>query len=272
MAIPTTQKLDLGETTRIASSIDWIETGIKPSDKSGAVLISEFVKRLPNSPGVYRMFDSEGEVLYVGKARSLKKRVSSYAKMGGHTNRIARMIHATRHMEFVTTHTEAEALLLEANLIKRLRPKFNVLLRDDKSFPYIVITDDHASPGLFKHRGARHKERSYFGPFASAGSVNSTLNAMQRAFLLRTCTDSVFDGRTRPCLLYQIKRCSGPCTGEVDPDTYAQLVAEAKQFLNGRNTEMQDALSRQMQEASEALDFERAAKHQEENFTESNND
>lgn len=253
------KKIKLASMTGDAADIVWEESAPGVSGKTGVDLIGEIVKRLPNSPGVYRMFDANGEVLYVGKAKSLKKRVASYSKMGGHTNRIARMIRETANMEFVTTHTEMEALLLEANLIKRLRPKFNVLLRDDKSFPYIVITDDHASPGIFKHRGARHKKRSYYGPFASAGSVNHTLNAMQRAFLVRTCTDSVFESRTRPCLLHQIKRCAGPCTGEISEDAYAKLVNEARDFLNGRSSQMQAELSKQMQKASEDLDFETAA-------------
>lgn len=253
------KNIKLASMTGKAADIQWEESSSKENGKSGIELISEFVKRLPNSPGVYRMFNADGDVLYVGKAKSLKKRVASYAKMGGHTNRIARMIRETTNMEFVTTHTEIEALLLEANLIKRLRPKFNVLLRDDKSFPYIVITDDHASPGIFKHRGARSKKRTYYGPFASAGSVNRTLNAMQRAFLVRTCTDSVFDSRTRPCLLHQIKRCAGPCTGEVSPEEYDRLVGEAKDFLSGKSSQMQKAIGEQMQAASDNLDFERAA-------------
>ncbi|MEM7463783.1 MAG: excinuclease ABC subunit UvrC, partial [Pseudomonadota bacterium] len=227
--------------------------------RSGVEIISDFVKRLPNSPGVYRMFNAEGDVLYVGKARNLKKRVTSYAKAGGHTNRIARMVHETATMEFVRTHTESEALLLEANLIKRLRPRFNVLLRDDKSFPYIVITSDHAAPGIFKHRGARIKNRKYFGPFASAGAVNRTINVLQRAFLLRTCTDSVYDSRTRPCLLYQIKRCSAPCTGEIDLYDYGELVADASRFLNGKSTEIQQSMAKQMENAAASLDYERAA-------------
>ncbi len=259
MSEPTVKKLSLTATTGEAAEITWEESAPGLEGKVGVEVIADCVKRLPNSPGVYRMFSSEGDVLYVGKAKSLKKRVSSYAKMGGHTNRIARMIRETANMEFVTTHTEMEALLLEANLIKRLRPKFNVLLRDDKSFPYIVISDDHASPGLFKHRGARSKKRSYFGPFASAGSVNRTLNAMQRAFLVRTCTDSMFESRTRPCLLHQIKRCSGPCTSEVSEEEYSKLVKEAKAFLLGKSSQMQASLSKQMQEASDELDFERAA-------------
>ena len=253
------KKIKLAATTGSAAEIVWEESVSAETGKTGVELISEFVKRLPNSPGVYRMFDANSDVLYVGKANSLKKRVASYAKMGGHTNRIARMIRETVNMEFVTTHTEMEALLLEANLIKRLRPKFNVLLRDDKSFPYIVISDEHASPGIFKHRGARNKKRTYYGPFASAGSVNRTLNAMQRAFLVRTCTDSVFESRTRPCLLHQIKRCAGPCTGEVSPEDYKTLVKQAKDFLTGKSSQMQNVLAEQMQAASENLDFERAA-------------
>ena len=253
------KKINLTSLTGNAAEIVWEESGQNAGSKSGIDIIAEFVKRLPNGPGCYRMFDANGDVLYVGKARSLKKRVASYAKMGGHTNRIARMIRETVNMEFVTTHTEMEALLLEANLIKRLRPKYNVLLRDDKSFPYIVVTEDHPSPGIFKHRGARSKKRRYFGPFASAGSVNRTLNAMQRAFLVRTCTDSVFESRTRPCLLHQIKRCAGPCTGEVSEEEYARLVKEAKAFLSGKSNDMQNSLAKQMQEASAELDFERAA-------------
>lgn len=249
----------LAATTGEAAEIVWEESAPTEAGKTGMDVIHAIVKRLPNSPGVYRMFGADGNVLYVGKAKSLKNRVSSYAKAGGHSNRIAKMIHETHSMEFVTTHTEMEALLLEANLIKRLRPKFNVLLRDDKSFPYIVISDDHASPGIFKHRGARSKHRTYYGPFASAGAVNQTLNAMQRAFLVRTCTDSVFEGRTRPCLLHQIKRCAGPCTDEVSPEEYAELVKDAKRFLSGKSSEMQDLLAKQMEEASQQLDFERAA-------------
>jgi excinuclease ABC subunit C len=238
--------------------IAW-EEAPPPEGASGPEIIAGFVKRLPNSPGVYRMIDAEGDVLYVGKAKSLKKRVASYAKSGGHTNRIARMIRKTVTMEFMRTHTETEALLLEANLIKRLRPRFNVLLRDDKSFPYIVITTDHRAPGIFKHRGARVKSREYFGPFASAGAVNRTINAMQRAFLIRSCTDSMFESRTRPCLLFQIKRCAGPCTGEISEQAYLGLVGEARNFLSGKSTEIQQQLSRRMEDASQALEFETAA-------------
>ena len=229
------------------------------SDKTGIDLIAEYVKLLPNSPGVYRMFNTAQDVLYVGKARSLKKRVTSYTKMAGHTNRIARMIHETVSMEFVTTHTESEALLLEANLIKRLRPRFNVLLRDDKSFPYIVITKEHASPGVFKHRGARRKDREYYGPFASAGAVARTINAMQKVFLIRTCTNGTFDGRTRPCLLHQIKRCSAPCTGEVSDEKYGKLIEESKRFLSGKSNAIKEQLSSQMNDASQKMDFESAA-------------
>jgi excinuclease ABC subunit C len=227
--------------------------------KSGAAVIHEFVKRLPNAPGVYRMMNAAGDVLYVGKARSLKKRVANYAQGRFHTDRIGRMVRETATMEFVLTRTETEALLLEANLIKRLRPRFNVLMRDDKSFPYILLTTDHPSPGIFKHRGARSRKGDYFGPFASALAVGRTINALQRAFLLRTCTDSVFESRTRPCLLYQIKRCSGPCTGEIGANDYAELVDEASEFLSGRSQKVKAEMSAAMQEAAEELDFERAA-------------
>jgi len=193
-------------------------------------VIRGHLAHLPDRPGVYRMLDRSAEVLYVGKARSLKKRVASYASRGAHTNRIATMIALTADMEFVTTETETEALLLEANLIKQLRPRFNVLLRDDKSFPHILI-EDGAYPLMRKHRGARREKGRFYGPFASAGAVNRTLNQMQKAFLLRTCSDSVFESRTRPCLLYQIKRCSAPCTGEIGQADYAALVEDACRFL-----------------------------------------
>ncbi|MDX3927244.1 MAG: excinuclease ABC subunit UvrC [Shinella sp.] len=242
-----------------APSIDWNENVDVPSGLSGAELIQALVKRLPNSPGVYRMFNEAGDVLYVGKARSLKKRVTNYAQGRGHSNRITRMIRETTNMEFVTTRTETEALLLEANLIKRLRPRFNVLLRDDKSFPYILVTADTRAPAIFKHRGARSRKGDYFGPFASAGAVGRTINSLQRAFLLRTCTDSVFESRTRPCLLYQIKRCSGPCTGEISDEGYAELVREAKDFLSGRSQNVKAQIAGAMNEAAEELDFERAA-------------
>jgi excinuclease ABC subunit C len=230
------------------------------SGLSGPEVIASYVKRLPAKPGVYRMYGKDGAVLYVGKAKNLKNRVSNYAKGGGHNNRIALMIALTRSMEFVVTETETEALLLEANLIKRLKPRFNVILRDDKSFPYILIRTDHAAPQIRKHRGARKIKGQYFGPFASAGAVNATLNTLQKAFLLRTCTDSVYEGRTRPCMLYQIKRCAGPCVDLVSKEAYQELVDEAEAFLRGRSNALREELSRQMGEASEALDFERAAR------------
>ncbi|MCK7612597.1 excinuclease ABC subunit UvrC [Roseibium sediminicola] len=227
--------------------------------RKGVEVIADEVKRLPNGPGVYRMLDENGEVLYVGKARNLKKRVTSYTRLQGQSNRIIRMILATAAMEFVVTQTEPEALLLEANLIKRLRPRFNVLLRDDKSFPYILVTGDHASSAIVKHRGARKRKGDYFGPFASAGAVDRTINALQKAFLIRTCSDSFYENRTRPCLQYQIKRCAGPCTGEIDPEDYAGLVSEAKAFLSGRSQLIKKQLAEQMEAASADLEFERAA-------------
>ena len=237
------------------------ETSGPPGDaRSGPEIIADYVKRLPDKPGVYRMYDENGDVLYVGKARKLKARVANYAKSGGHTNRIALMISLTRSMEFVVTATETEALLLEANLIKRLKPRFNILLRDDKSFPYILIRTDHEAPQLAKHRGARKAKGQYFGPFASAGAVNDTLNTLQKAFLLRTCSDSVYEGRTRPCMLYQIKRCAGPCVGLVSAERYAALVDEASQFLRGKSQQLRQNLQKEMEEASQALDFERAAR------------
>lgn len=225
----------------------------------GALLIQEFVKHLPNKPGVYRMFNGDGDVLYVGKAKNLKKRVTNYARGKGHSNRIARMVRATEHMEFVITNTETEALLLEANLIKRLQPRFNILLRDDKSFPYIIITGDHRAPAIFKHRGARSRKGDYFGPFASGFAVTGTVNALQRAFLLRTCTDAVLESRTRPCLLHQIKRCSGPCTHEISDHDYLQLVSEAKAFLSGKSQTVKDEMAKIMHQAADNLDYERAA-------------
>ena len=225
----------------------------------GAEVIAAAVKNLPNAPGVYRMIDEKGDVLYVGKARSLKKRVVSYARLAGQSGRIARMIRATVTMDFVRTRTETEALLLEANLIKRLRPRFNVLFRDDKSFPYILIAEDHDAPAIMKHRGARRRKGSYFGPFASAGAVGRTVNTLQRAFLIRTCSDAVYASRTRPCLLYQIKRCSAPCTGEIALDDYRRLVGEAKAFLSGESRQVRAELAEAMEQASAELDFERAA-------------
>ena len=242
------------------TSIDWTPHAGDADGMVGAEVIQTLVKRLPNAPGVYRMMNAAGDVLYVGKARSLKKRVTNYAQGRFHTNRIGKMVRETATMEFVVTRTEIEALLLEANLIKRLRPRFNVLMRDDKSFPYIMLTSDHTSPGIYKHRGARsRKGGDYFGPFASAQAVGRTINSLQRAFLLRSCTDSFFDNRTRPCLLFQIKRCAGPCTGEISREGYDELVQEAKDFLSGRSQKVKTEISDQMQQAAEALDFERAA-------------
>ncbi len=226
---------------------------------AGHAAIARFAKLAPPGPGVYRMIDGKGEVLYVGKAKSIRKRVLNYARPTAYDARIARMIAATVTMEFVTTKTETEALLLEANLIKRLRPRFNVLLRDDKSFPFILITSDHWAPQILKHRGARSRPGRYYGPFASAGAVNRTINALQRAFLLRACSDSFFEARTRPCLLHQIKRCSAPCTGEIDFAGYGELVREANEFLSGRSSSVQKELAGTMDKASEALDFEHAA-------------
>jgi excinuclease ABC subunit C len=228
---------------------------------AGTEIIKRFQATLPNTPGVYRMFDAEGTVLYVGKAKSLKKRVASYVRGFGHTNRIARMIAETAAMECVTTATETEALLLEANLIKQLKPRYNVLLRDDKSFPYILLTRDHVSPQLVKHRGARVKEGDYFGPFASVWAVNRTITALQRAFLIRTCSDSYYENRTRPCLLYQIKRCAGPCTGEVSHVEYARLANQARDFLSGKSRKVKEQLAEDMQKAAEALEFETAARY-----------
>ena len=226
---------------------------------AGRAAIARAVKHAPSAPGVYRMFDARGDVLYVGKAKNIKKRVTNYARPTAYDARIARMIAATVAMEFVTTKTETEALLLEANLIKRLRPRFNVLLRDDKSFPYILITSDHWAPQILKHRGARTRPGHYYGPFASAGAVNRTINALQRAFLLRSCSDSFFESRTRPCLLHQIKRCSAPCTREIDFAGYTELVREANAFLSGHSQSVQKELAAAMDNASEALDFEHAA-------------
>ncbi len=225
----------------------------------GAARIEAYLKTLPDGPGVYRMMNAKGEVLYVGKASSLKKRVAAYAKPTGHSNRIAYMISETAEMIFVSTASETEALLLEANLIKRLKPRYNVSYRDDKSFPNILLRTDHAFPQVLKHRGAKAKDGIYYGPFASAGAVNMTLNTLQRAFLLRSCSDAVFSGRTRPCLLFQIKRCSAPCTARIDAADYAALVAQAKEFLTGKSRSVQEELAHEMQEASERMDFEQAA-------------
>ena len=235
------------------------EAEMTTSPPDGAEVIRNFVKTLPTAPGVYRMFDEAGEVIYVGKARNLKARVTNYTRPDGLDIRIRRMIAATRNMEFVRTETESEALLLEANLIKRLRPRYNVLLRDDKSFPYILIATEHEAPELKKHRGSRRAQGHYFGPFASAVAVKRTINSLQKAFLLRTCSDSFYRGRTRPCMLHQIKRCAGPCTGEISLPDYAELVEEARQFLSGKSKSVQEHLAADMNAAAEALDFERAA-------------
>jgi len=226
---------------------------------SGRAAIASFAKLAPSASGVYRMIDAQGDVLYVGKAKNIRKRVTAYARPTGHDSRISRMIAATVSLEFVSTKTETEALLLEANLIKRLRPRFNVLLRDDKSFPYILITSDHWAPQILKHRGARARPGHYYGPFASAGAVNRTINALERAFLLRSCSDSYFEARTRPCLLFQIKRCSAPCTREIDFAGYCELVKEANEFLSGRSQSVQKEMAREMDKASATLDYERAA-------------
>ena len=230
------------------------------SNLSGMALIADEVKRLPDAPGVYRMLGDEAEVLYVGKARSLKKRVAQYAQGRFHTNRIAHMVQLTRAMEFVTTRTETDALLLESNLIKRLKPRFNVVLRDDKSFPEILLRRNHALPQILKHRGQHTIPGDYFGPFASAWAVNRTLNTLQKAFLLRSCSDSVFDSRTRPCMLHQIRRCSAPCVDLITPEGYAELVGEAHDFLTGKSQAVRDRLSREMQTASDELEFETAAR------------
>ncbi len=244
-----------------ALDLDLDETQVEPGPLArGAAVVKSFWKHAPLGPGVYRMIGDDGEVLYVGKARSIKKRVQSYTTPERQTIRIARMIAQTVSMVFVTTETEAEALLLEANFIKQLKPRYNVLLRDDKSFPYILIAGGHEAPRLVKHRGARASPGDYFGPFANAGAVGRTLNALQRAFLLRTCPDSYYENRTRPCLLYQIKRCSAPCTGEIALDDYAELVGQARDFLSGRSRAIRQRLAKEMSEAAEALEFERAAR------------
>jgi excinuclease ABC subunit C len=226
---------------------------------TGVEAIRDALKGLPQAPGVYRMLDAKGDALYVGKARNLKSRVANYVHAAGLSTRLRRMVAETRSLEVVRTHTEVEALLLENNLIKRLMPRYNVLLRDDKSFPYIELSRDHDFPQLSKHRGAKREKAEYFGPFASAGAVNRTLVALQRAFLLRSCSDSIFESRTRPCLLHQIKRCSAPCVGRIDREGYAALIGEARGFLMGRSHEVQQTLAGQMQQASADLDFETAA-------------
>ena len=233
---------------------------ITPSLSRGVDAIRAVVEQLPLSPGVYRMMNAKGEVLYVGKARQLKRRVVNYTQPVNLSNRIRRMIAETNSMEVITTHTEVEALLLESNLIKKLAPRYNVLLRDDKSFPHILVTSDHPYPQITKHRGPRERKGRYYGPFASAGSVSRTLIALQRVFLLRICSDAMFASRKRPCLQYQIKRCSAPCVGLIGPEDYAATVDSASQFLAGRSREVQEQLAGEMQIASDHLDFERAAR------------
>ena len=231
----------------------------QPDLEAGVAAIRNVWKTLPTKPGVYRMHDARGDILYVGKARALKNRVSSYTAVERLPNRLRRMVAQTRSMTIVTTNSEAEALLLEAQLIKRYRPAYNVLLRDDKSFPFILLRSDHKFPRIQKHRGARRHKGQYYGPFASAGSVNMTLNALEKLFLLRSCNDSFFNNRDRPCLLYQIKRCSAPCVGRIDDTAYAELVGDAKSFLDGKSSGVQAKLAKEMEGAAEGLDFERAA-------------
>ncbi len=261
------QELDLAQAApdeddedRLPEAVDESSDGIGEGTlATGRAAIERAVKLAPTSAGVYRMLNVANDVLYVGKAKNVRKRLSSYARPTGHLARIARMIAATVNVEIISTATETEALLLEANLIKQLRPRFNVLLRDDKSFPYILLTGDHWAPQILKHRGAQTKPGRYYGPFASVGAVNRTITALQRAFLIRSCTDSFFEGRSRPCLLYQIKRCSGPCTGEIDFPGYSELVHEANDFLSGRSRAVKEQLAGEMEKASGELEFERAA-------------
>ena len=230
-----------------------------PPTLKGVAAIEAALATMPGNPGVYRMLDHKGDALYVGKARNLARRVHSYTQIARLPERLRRMVSDTVAMEIITTHTEAEALLLEANLIKRLKPRFNILLRDDKSYPWLLLTEDHPYPRITRHRGARGKRGAYYGPFASAWSVNQTVTAMQRVFLLRSCADTVFANRTRPCLLYQIKRCSAPCAGRIGAEEYATLVGQAKTFLSGKSGAVQKELAAEMEAAAEALEFERAA-------------
>lgn len=255
-ASPPDRAVDRFQEERAAFTLRGSE---QPDIEAGVTVIRDTVRTLPPRPGVYRMHDARGDVLYVGKARALKNRVANYTQVDRLPNRLKRMVSQTRGMTIVTTNSEAEALLLEAQLIKRYRPPYNVLLRDDKSFPFILLRADHAFPRIMKHRGARRAKGNYYGPFASAGSVNTTINALQKLFLLRSCTDSFFARRDRPCLLYQIKRCSAPCVGRIDEAGYAELVGEAKDFLGGKSSVVQKKIEAQMREAAEAMDFERAA-------------
>ncbi len=249
------------EPEEISSGVDVLAPdGTKKKRVAGPDVIRDQVSRLPGKPGVYRMYGETGELLYVGKARNLKARVSNYAKIGGQTQRIARMISLTRTMEFVVTASETEALLLEANLIKKLKPRFNIILRDDKSFPHILIREDHEAPQALKHRGAKRIKGQYFGPFASAGAVDHTLDTLQKAFLLRTCTDNIYATRSRPCMLHQMGRCSAPCVGIIPLDEYRDLVREAERFLNGDAETLQEQLAEQMDRAAQNMDYERAAR------------
>ncbi|MBL4596893.1 MAG: excinuclease ABC subunit UvrC [Robiginitomaculum sp.] len=238
-----------------ADRIVWV---MESSTKTGMALIAAHVRQLPNTPGVYRMLGEAGDLLYVGKAKQLKQRVKAYTKLDGHPRRIQRVISATHQMEFILTETETEALLLECNLIKRLKPRYNILLRDDKSFLHILIRKDHPVPQILTHRGRRKQRGEYFGPFASAGAVRRTLDTLQKAFLLRNCTDSMFESRTRPCMQFQIKRCAAPCTQEILPEDYAQLVAQASDFLRGKSSKLNEKLNQDMAEAAEAHDYEKA--------------
>jgi excinuclease ABC subunit C len=258
--LPGEEPMDFEDDADLPLSTDEADEAAPASLKAGTSVIRSYWTHAPKGPGVYRMIAANGEVLYVGKAKSVRKRIASYMRPAGHTNRIARMIALTGSMVFVSTATETEALLLETNYIKQMKPRFNVLMRDDKSFPYILVTGDHPAPQLTKHRGARSRKGDYFGPFASVGAVNRTLNALQRAFLLRSCTDSYYENRTRPCLLHQIKRCSGPCTGEISAAGYAALVEEALGFLSGKSRAIRGLLAQDMTKAAEALEFERAAR------------
>src|SRR5215475_5642833 len=255
---PTTELLEEDEEQALPEQEVAIELAPGPL-ALGRAVIADHAKLAPSSPGVYRMIDAKGDVLYVGKAKNIRKRIIAYTRPTGYEPRIERMIAATAALEFVSTATETEALLLEANLIKRLRPRFNVLLRDDKSFPYILITADHWAPQILKHRGARTRAGNFYGPFASVWAVNRTITALERAFLIRSCSDAVYESRTRPCLLFQIKGCSGPCTGEISHVDYAGLVREAKSFLSGKSRAVKEQLAAEMERASQALDFERAA-------------
>src|ERR1700733_2516637 len=234
-----------------------LPSGMNTTTETGVGAIPAALATMPGGPGVYRMMDTKGDTLYVGKARSLNKRVTSYTQIGRLSERLRRMVTAAATMEIVTTHTEAEALLLEANLIKRLKPHFNIVLRDDKSYPWLMLTEDHPYPQIAKHRGAQMRKDSYWGPFASAWAVNQTVTAMQRVFLLRSCADTVFSTRTRPCLLYQIKRCSRPCVGRIDAAEYGKLVSQAKTFLAGKSGIVQQELAAEMEHSAEALEFER---------------